>query len=168
MLYFWKGNDTRKSKIMFISIWCANTQIHKYKNIQIHKYTITQIQRHIPFCSHSAMSVRALTHSSSFLEYQKKQVWVVTTIIKLIWEVQKSSFSPNEIVCVVAHRVFLLVIWAGRYDRVISNVKQDITGVASCDHFSAKLLPCIAYVVVCNVQAKLCAWGSQTWFHLLD
>ena len=46
----------------------------------------------------------------NFLEYQKKQVWVVTTIIKLIWEVQKSSFSPKEIVCVVAHRVFLLVI----------------------------------------------------------
>ena len=88
----------------------TNTQIHKYTNIQIHKYTNTQIQRHIPFCSHSAMSVRALTHSSSFLEYQKKQVWVVTTIIKLIWEVQKSSFSPKEIVCVVAHRVFLLVI----------------------------------------------------------
>ena len=38
------------------------------------------------------------------------EVRVVTTIIKLMWEVQKNSFSPDEIICVVAHRVFLMVI----------------------------------------------------------
>ena len=39
MLYFWKGYGTRTSKKMFMSIWCANTQMHKYTNIQIHKYS---------------------------------------------------------------------------------------------------------------------------------
>ena len=31
MLYFCKGNGTRTSKTMFPSVWCANTQIQKYK-----------------------------------------------------------------------------------------------------------------------------------------
>ena len=51
----------------------ASTRIHKYKDT------------HIPFCCHCAMSVGI------------SEVRVVTTIIKLVWEVQKSSFSPNEI-----------------------------------------------------------------------
>ena len=142
---------------MFMSIWCANTQMHKYTSTQIHKYTNTQIQRHIPFCSHSAMSVRALTHSSSFLEYQKKQVWVVTTIIKLVWEVQKSSFSPNGIVCVVAHRVFLLVIWAGRYDRGISNV----TGHNRCCELQSS---CTLHCLYCDV---LCS-SSSLWVRVTN
>ena len=37
VLYFLKGNDKRTSKIMFLSVWHANTQIQEYTSLLLHR-----------------------------------------------------------------------------------------------------------------------------------